>query len=515
MLKKHLKFFAVILLACMLFSGCNNGVSGDGENEGKNKDGEYVADFGGILNIACFTPDTLNPLNTSYLNVSDMLFFVYEGLFTANEDLSVTPRLAKSFTVSTSNKIYTVKLKENVKFHDGTDFTSEDVIATFDYLKQYETNYSHCISQILSYTAQDAYTINIELINPQPDFMAVMDFPVLSSGLDGASFEKPNNTFIPNGTGRFKFSHSNQMRGLTLVRNDKYYDDKKTYIDQIDVEYLDDADAIYNSFNSGEIDMITTSDLTWGEFSFSADVKSFETASGNYTYIGVNHKIPFLAEKDNRKAISDAINKKELTEAVVFKHGYSADTPVVATSHYTEGIINDTKPDESVPAKFDESVYLLYNEESDEKRRVAEFVEKSLEKIGIKVICVSVDFETYLEKIKTEDYQLYVGEVKMANNMNMDFMFDEVLKTEQNLCNYSSEEFSSLITNFNIGAKGAEGTAINYLNLIKYFKEYVPHIPLYHKTKALYINSRIKGSIEPNMSSYYTDAGDFYISYKK
>ena len=508
MLKKVFIIFMALL--CICSTGCTK--------FGKNKKGDDinpstpVPKMGGVANIACFTPDTLNPLITKYANVNDVLMLVYEGLFTANEDLSVNPVLAESFTVSTSNKIYTIKLKSGIKFHDGTDFDAEDVIATLNYLKSYNTTYNHCISQILSYEAKDSRSVSLELINPQPDFMAVMDFPVLPSGLTSVSFADESQAFIPNGTGKFKYDSSKQMRGITLKRNADYYD-SPAYINQINVQYLDDSESIYNSFNSGELDMITTSDLVWGEFSFSADIKSFETGSGNYTFIGVNHKNPFLSDRETRKAILNAINKKELTEAVVFKHGITADTPVIGTSHYAGNLIDDVKDDGQINTRYEQTLYVLFNEESDEKRRIAGFLQKSLDKIGIKLVFSETDFNTYLEKIKNDDYELYIGEVNMANNMNMDFMFDEVLKTDQNLCNFESDEFTSLITNYNLSTKDAESTKINYSNLVNYFNGYVPQIPLYHKTRALYVNSKIKGNIKPNMSNYYGDVGDFYIKY--
>ena len=507
----------LLLISAIAVAGCVNKNQNGTTDNGKD-DQKYIPDFGGTANIACNTPNSLNPLKTAYNNVADMLFFVYEGLFTANEDLTVNPVLAQKYTVSTSNKMYAITLKQGVKFHDGRDFTSADVIATMDYLKNYETNYSQCVADILSYTAVDDYTVNIELINPQPDFMAVMDFPILPRGLTKEAFEAQNQAFIPNGTGRYKFASSNQLRGITLTKNSEWHGKDATYIQDINVEYLDDEDAIFKSFNSGELDMITTSDLKWGEFSFSADIKGYECGTGSYTYIGVNADIDFLSDKENRKAIASQIDKKDLCEAVVFKHGYPAYTPVISTSQYSKNIQKGTKVKDGNSKKvqnYNVSVYLLYNSESEEKARAADFIKKSLESSGIKIIPIVVDFNTYCEKIKNNDYQLYLGEVKMANNMNMDFMFNGVLKTDQNLCNFASDEFYSLINNYDLLTTEGEQTSIVYTNLLNFFNENVPQIPLYHKTKALYVNPRIKGKIKPNMSTFYGDAGGMYINTKE
>ena len=90
--------------------------------------------------MACTPPDTLNPLMTNHQSVYDVLFLMYDGLFKVDCDMSAQGVLAENYTSSNENTTYTITLKDNVKFHLGKPFKSEDVIATLDYITFFSTN---------------------------------------------------------------------------------------------------------------------------------------------------------------------------------------------------------------------------------------------------------------------------------------------------------------------------------------------------------------------------------------
>ena len=117
-MKFKYRLTAICLMVVIVLCGCTK----DGDNisnieNDKNIENVYYPEPGGTIKLACFVPDTLNPLATQYQNVRDVLMVIYEGLFRAESDLTVTPILAKDYSVSTSNKIYTINLKEIGRAH--------------------------------------------------------------------------------------------------------------------------------------------------------------------------------------------------------------------------------------------------------------------------------------------------------------------------------------------------------------------------------------------------------------
>ncbi len=512
MKKKLFKLICAAVAASFIMCGCT------GKNQGEQPVPEnLVPKQGGSITLACFVPDTLNPLATQYQNVRDVLMTVYEGLFKAESTLEATPVLAESHSVSTSNKIYTIKLKSNVKFHDGTIMDAADVVATFDYIRIYDTPYSELFKNVLSYKIIDGLTVSLELISPQADFVNSLDFPILPAGLAKQSFEPNNSSFVPVGTGKFKYADRLQNKNMTLVRNDEWYGAKKAYLDSITVLFLHSSDDLFHAFDAGEIDMYTTNGSNWGKFNFTTNHKIYETSSPRYTFVGINTNKDPLSDVTMRRDINAVIDRKEIVEDVMFSHASPATLPIICSAYHFKNTNQDTnnqtvqKPE---ILKYSISLKLLYNSESDIKKRTAAYLVKAFEPYGITLVPEETDFDTYRSRIKEADYDLYIGEVIMNNNMNMDFMFSSLQKTEQNLCTFTSDQFDSLLANLNMMSPDKQNSELFFENFCNYFYENVPQIPLFHTNTALLVSSYVKGGITANMSAFYADIGNFFIEYQ-
>lgn len=508
------KLIALFMIVAML-CGCSSNGSIDSDSSEN-----YTPEPGGTIKLACFVPDTLNPLATKYQNVRDVMMVVYEGLFKAEDTLIAIPVLATGYTVSTSNKIYSITLKNNITFHDGSEFDADDVIATFNYIKEYDTPYSPIFENVLNYEKTDKYSVSVELISPQADFVNNLDFPILTSGLSEHSFSQEDTAFIPNGTGRYKYSSRVHNKNLTLVRNNDWHGNKPSYPDKVFVSFMHNSTDLFHAFDAGEIDIFTTNGSNWGEFNFTTNNKCFETGSPRYTYIGINTERDKLKDVTLRQDINNLIDRKEMVETVMFSHAVPAKLPIISTSYYFDyKSPTGEKPSEEQKApeilKYDISLGLLYNNESKLKERAANYLKKEFETYGITLNLNPVDFDDYKECIEEGEYDLYLGEVIMNNNMNMDFMFSSVQHTSQNLCTFLNSEFDAMLANHNMMSPDKENHELTFYNFEKYFMENIPQIPLFHSNSALFVNSRIKGEIKANMSSFYGDIGDLFINYKE
>ena len=524
-------FVATMML---IMAGCGNQSDITDDKSGntiQDLEKDLHPEYGGTLTLASFVPDTLNPLATKYQPVRDVLMIIYDGLFKSQSDLKAVPVLAQSYTVSTSNKIYTIKLKQNVVFHDGSAFDAEDVVATFKYIKEYPTPYSEMFENVLNFKAIDKHTVSIELISPQLDFVNNLDFAILPAGLSKEAFESENPYFVPYGTGKYKYESQLRNKYMTLVRADNIHDGKDVYIDSIKVKFLHSTQDMFHAFDAGETDMFITNGSNWGEFTFTSDVKTYETGSPRYTYMGINVKNEHLQDAALRRNINKILDKKAMVEEVMFSHAIPAELPVISTAYYlnkdadknenkTEGSTineNDVFDSKDIKApeydKYNISLYLLYNKESQEKSRAAQYIKKSLAPYGITIQMQSVDFDEYKKRIAEENYDLYIGETILHNNMNMNFMFNSAQKTEQKICNYADTQFDSLLGNIDMMTPGTENADIIYRNFTEYFAQNMPQIPLFHTNTALFVSNRIKGSINPGMSFFYSDIAEFFIKY--
>ncbi len=533
-LKKVSEIMKAYKLLCLILalSLCLTGCIGMG-NKGIGADSGYTPQGGGTLNLSSYSPDTLNPLSTKYGCIRDFLYLAYEGLFIVNEDLGVTPVLAEEYRVSDKNKTYRISLKKGVKFHDGSSFTAKDVIATFDYIRTYDTPYSYALNNVSLYRADGDYAVVLELKSPMANFLGNLDFPILSSGLKYNDFSLPNSEYKINGTGRYKYASEDAYSSLTLEKNPSWHKEDPVYIPRVNIRYVNDNDAMLYAFDSGETDMISTERGRWGEFPYSTACKTYEITTTGYVYVGINTTSSAFSDIELRKSLYAVIDKEHIADTTMFSHAQIADTPISSKAYFYR---NDDSEDKGYTAdafsgKKDMKVFVLYNTESKYKEGIAKYIADELRAIGINADISGVDYETYIQKVSSGDYQLYIGEVNMSKDCDLKFMFDthedygvdwgdetivklpESTHTTYNrsgICDYSDSKLDDIISNIN-SAKDKEALSMAYNNLNRFFAENVPQIPLFHKNDALLINQRVKGKPNVNLTNFYADIGKIYI----
>ena len=218
---------------------------------------------------------------------------VFERLL--NSDNSLTPtdgQLAEAFEVSEDGKTITFTIREGVKWHDGADFTAEDVKWTFEY---YVTVPG--ANTVMTDVINDAASIEVDgnkvvftFNNPQPNALTVFSqWPVLPKHL----LEKvtPENfaadTFwqMPIGTGPFKVETVKLGEYTTMVRNAEYY---MTGTGNIEKIYL------YPSTDAGDTNLITNAQAGNIDYAFckdSAQVQQLQAMEG-YKVETVNVTFP-------------------------------------------------------------------------------------------------------------------------------------------------------------------------------------------------------------------------------
>ncbi len=138
--------------------------------------GSAVAQPTGTLVIADNeTPENLDPANATNSTVNELLIGAYDALvqFTAGET-SVSPRLATEWTVAEDGLSYTFKLRNDVKFHDGTPLTAEDVKFTFDRLQAAKGNVLNDLGAFTGAEVIDPYTVKLNVSAPFGPFIPAL-----------------------------------------------------------------------------------------------------------------------------------------------------------------------------------------------------------------------------------------------------------------------------------------------------------------------------------------------------
>lgn len=202
-------------------------------------------------------PETFNPDAKVNDLAKPVLHNVFNQLVKINGNDQVVPDIAKSWDFSEDGKTITFHLQENVKWHDGADFSSSDVKWTFDEIMDKEGLASGTLANVTEITCPDKDTVVFHL--------AEADVTIISALAWNGTFIMPEHIYkdtdwltnpandAPIGTGPFKFVEYKDNQTITLVRNDDYWGEK-AHLDKVIFTVNEDDNTAYQAWLNGEID---------------------------------------------------------------------------------------------------------------------------------------------------------------------------------------------------------------------------------------------------------------------
>lgn len=283
---------------------------------------------GGTVKYACNTdPVKLLPY---WGNIGYDIFCseIWESIVDVDGDQKVVPELAKSWEISDDGITYTFHLYENVTWHDGVPFTSEDLVFSYDVLLDKETaTTAHSIfaGNVASYEAPDKYTFVVHLKSQNAGALAELFgayYMMPKHILEDVPHSEFKNHDIANkhpiGTGPFKFVEWVPKQYLKMEANDDYYRGRPKLDYKIGVNIPDAATAVA-ALMKGEVDLLSQryeiSELL-DSIIEDPNLKYSMAISYSSIMLGVNMGHPILNNQYVRKAISAVIPREEICEEI-------------------------------------------------------------------------------------------------------------------------------------------------------------------------------------------------------
>ena len=184
------------------------------EPETSTSEEEIVKEI--TLGIAEF--DTMNPILSQNKHIQEISKIVYEPLLELDEEYKLQKCLAKDWA-KTSPNTYLIKIRDDVKWSDGTQFVVEDVIFTIETLKQVQSIYSSNVQHITEVQKVDNDTLQITIDNEIPFFEYNLIFPIMSrTYYEGQDFSTTEKNAQPIGTGKYRIVQ-NISNAIILNKN--------------------------------------------------------------------------------------------------------------------------------------------------------------------------------------------------------------------------------------------------------------------------------------------------------
>lgn len=432
---------------------------------------------------------------------------IYECLLKYKEDSTeVEPCLAERWEISDDGLTYTFKLRQGVKFHDGTDFNADAVKFNIDRQTVNKTDdmpYADFVyGTVKEVKVVDDYTVDIVLKQKNTAFLANMAMCFAAPIVSPTACEKNNGNLNNNpvGTGPYKFVSWNKDDRVVLERNEDYWGEKGK-CKQIILKTIPDASAKINALTTGEVDIIDGIDTTMVE-----QLKSDSNISVNLTD-GMN--INYMAynttklDKETRIALSQSVNVDELVASLydgyatkattilpTFLPGYSDSVTQVS---YDADAAKKTLADKGVK----ELKIITYSNDRPYNtatgKTLAEAIIGYFEKVGVKADVSTFDWTTYKEKVIGGDYDVcfygWNGDNGDPDNF-LNLLNDK--EPSMNVARFSDETYGEYITKGIATPSGEERNAI-YAEAEQYVANEAAWLPISHQQNITANRTNIKG----------------------
>lgn len=523
MRKAWISSVSLVVLLTLILSGCGGFTSSNG-NGGTEKAKDSV------LNLALESdiPD-LNQVKTTDGTSFTILNNTLEGLYRLDQNNQPQPAMAKSVDISDDKLTYTFHLRDGIKWSNGDPVTAADF--KYSWLKALDPNtasqYAFIIAQFVkgaadynagkadasavAVEAKDDKTLIVTLNQPTPFFLSltafVTYFPLNQKFVEKVGFDKfalTADSILYNGP--YVITSYDQAKGVTLKKNDKYWDKKNVQVQTVNMDVIKEASTALNLYESGKLDKVYLS---------SSDVNSYKDKDGfgtetmfrtYFTQVNIKKK-PFDNQKI-RKAFQLAVEPKILTDTILNNGSLPATGLVPAGMNGTDGktyreLAGDVfKPDlakakELLAEGIKESgplpkIELMVSDDSVSKD-TATFLQSEYKKnLGVDVSIVTKPFSGRLEAMRNGDFTLAVNRWGADYNDPLTFMYEWDNPSTQSRGNYNSKEYNALVDGAQV-EKDENKRIDMFVQAEKLLIEDGNMTPLYFDGRAYMINPKVKG----------------------
>jgi len=428
---------------------------------------------------------------------------IYDKLVDLDEKLNIVPELATEWQVSPDGTVYTFKLRQGVKFHDGTEFNAEVVKFNFDRMLDPSLNSPRRneISMVKEVRVVDPYTVEIHLETPFTPFLGILTDRAGMMVSPAAVQQYGDLSEHPIGTGPFKFASRTKGDSVTLVRNEDYWQEGLPKASKVVYKVITDGNVAVANLQSGTVDILETRtipDKLLPQLRQNPNLTVSVTPGLGHQGIWFNVTQPPFDNKWLRKAVEAAIDRETLVQVVFGEAATPAASPFPPADPYHDGYL--PKRDLSKAREYlarggkpDGFSFTLSIGTGTEPEQVATVVQSMLAEVGIQANIQKLEFGKLLDDLDNLRHQAgllgWSGRAEADQNI-YDFHYTN---GSLNQSGYSNPELDRLLDQSRV-VTGEERKEV-FRQVMAILREDVPYVYLYYPANKLAYRSDVVGLV--------------------
>jgi peptide/nickel transport system substrate-binding protein len=374
-----------------------------------------------IITIAARVgPNSLHPLKANDEGTARVGQLMYESLMDTGDDLRAHPRLAERLETP-DPQTFVAHLRHGVRFHDGHELTSRDVVYTFSRLLDpaFVSPFKGAFTSMTGVRALDDYTVAFSLKAPFPSFPVtnLVPVPIIPDGVDEASL-----TRAPNGTGPYRLVRYAADDKVELTAFDGYWGGRPHNAGVV-FKVIPDDTMRGLELRKGTADVIVNDmppDIVH-QMEKTGDFRIVRSPGLDFSYLGFNMRDPVVADKRLRHAIGYATNRDSIVKYLRrdLAHPATGLLPPQAWA-YDPDIFTFTYNPDKARQLLDEAGYRdpdgsgplprlrlsLKISTNEEVRLQSTVIQQDLRRVGIDLDVRSYEFATVFADIQKGNFQI-------------------------------------------------------------------------------------------------------------
>lgn len=430
---------------------------------------------------------------------------LYETLYQLDPQLNPQPLLAESHSYSASKRTYTITLREDITFSDGSSLTAKDVVYSLERAMQSQ-RYGSRLSDIASVSGKKN-KVTIKLSADNASFLSLLDVPIIKYGTGGRTY--------PVGTGPYCYRQDDVAP--YLGPNENWWQNKTVPLERINLVRCKDYDTMAYAFYSRDIQLMmydltaTSTTNVYGSGSYT------DAATTTMQFIGINTARSPLNDASLRAALQLGVDRSNCVNAYLLGHGKAAQFPISPVSSlYPRQLEVPYSPDYFDTAMADAGyskgktirLTLLVNRENSFKVDAARQIAADLSQHDLKITVKAVSWKNYLKALQEGDFDLYYGECKLTADWNLRRLLSTGGSLNYGL--YRDAQMDALITAM-LSAPEEERPAAAQ-ELYAYFAQQCPILPICFKDISVLLPADAVEGVVPTAANPFYNLSQWRIN---
>lgn len=350
----------------------------------------------------------LLPLLASDSASGEISGLIFNGLTKYDKDIKIIGDLAESWEVKRNGLEIIFHLRKNVRWHDGVEFTADDVVFTYKTVTdpKVPTPYGSNYGPVEKVEAVDKYTVRVTYKEPYAPALESWGMGIIPKHiLEGKDITSEEFNRKPIGTGPYRLKEWVTGQKIVLEAFDDYFEGRPN-INRYIARIIPDQATTFLELKFGGIDYMA---LTPPQYKLQTDTplfkryfQRFRFPAFGYTYLGYNLQDQRFADKRVRLALSHAINKKDIIDGVLLGYGTPCTGPFPPESWAYNPEVKDIEYNPEKAKRLlieagwrigEDGIFykngrpfrftVLVNQANDVRIKTAQIIKENLKKIGV------------------------------------------------------------------------------------------------------------------------------------